>query len=323
MRARQHLPAINPVAAINPGTGLPFDGKLVLRVFRTLCFDNDPAVPWDHEYPLAKTALSPALKEQRLKWAKKVIAMALTVGWWFRHMVSFDPCHTIVPGTAKKTFDVQQASYGKQRRWLSKDAKLSSRNLRAAPYATKQTNAEDTKIHFIVGVARGKVFVRVMEDGWVPNGEGMAKFIKMLPAILSKVADAAGALPRVLVTDRGSCFHHGATGHLVKAYEKAVTDEGFRTFAGDDASWQPADIPDVLVHETVVAWLRTYLRKHPCKQPGSSVAAREKFVELANDFVKHANKNLEVEALCMPMPKRLQELMENKGERLSTEGGSA
>ena len=78
MRARQHLPAINPVAAINPGTGLPFDGKLVLRVSRTLCFDNDPAVPWDHEYPLAKTALSPALKEQRLKWAKKVIAMELT-----------------------------------------------------------------------------------------------------------------------------------------------------------------------------------------------------------------------------------------------------
>ena len=66
----------------------------------------------------------------------------------------------------------------------------------------------------------------VMEDGWAPTGDGMAKFVKMLPAILSKVADAAGALPRVLVTDRGSCFYHGATGHLVKAYQKAVTDEG-------------------------------------------------------------------------------------------------
>ena len=65
-----------------------------------------------------------------------------------------------------------------------------------------------------------------MEDGWAPTGDGMAKFVKMLPAILSKVADAAGALPRVLVTDRGSWFYHGATVHLAKAYQKAVTDEG-------------------------------------------------------------------------------------------------
>ena len=305
-----------PVAAVNPDTGLPFDGKLVLRVFRTLCFDSDPAVPWDQDYPLAKTALSPELKEWRLKWAKTVLAMAHAAGWWRRHAVSFDPCHTIVPGTAKKAFDIQQASYGKGRRWISKDSKQSSRNLRAAPYATKQTNASDTKIHFIVGVARGKVFVRVMEDGWAPNGAGMARFVTMLPAILSKVADAAGALPRVLVTDRGSCFYHGATGHLVKAYQAAVDEEGFRSFAGDDGSWQPPDIPDVLVHETVVAWFRNYLRKHPWKLPGNPTAARAKFAEVAKDFVKHANKNYEVEALCESMPKRLQDLVDKKGERL-------
>ena len=91
---------------------------------------------------------------------------------------------------------------------------------------------------------------------WAPTGDGMAKFVKMLPAILSKVADAAGALPRVLATDRGSCFYHGATGHLVKAYAKAVTHEGFHTLTGDDASSPPPDIPDVLVHETVVAWFQ-------------------------------------------------------------------
>ena len=70
------------------------------------------------------------------------------------------------------------------------------------------------------------------------------------------------------------------------------------------------------MHETVVAWFRNYLRKHPWKRPGSSVAAREKFVGLANDFVKHTNKTLEVEALRKAMPKRLQEFVENKGERL-------
>ena len=37
---------------------------------------------------------------------------------------------------------------------------------------------------------------------------------------------------------------------------------------------------------------------------------------MANDFAKHANKDFEVKALCRAMPKRLQELVENKGERL-------
>ena len=39
-------------------------------------------------------------------------------------------------------------------------------------------------------------------------------------------------------------------------------------------------------------------------------------MELANDFVKHANKELEVEALCKAMPNRLQELVKNRGEKL-------
>ena len=105
-----------PVAAVNLETGLPYDGKLGFRVSRTLCFDSDPAVPWDHEYPLAETALPPALKEKRLKRAKKVLAMQPAAGWRFGHVVSFDPCRAMVPGTVEKAFDVQQASYGRRRR---------------------------------------------------------------------------------------------------------------------------------------------------------------------------------------------------------------
>ena len=142
--------------------------------------------------------------------------------------------------------------------------------------------------------------------------------LHLLPGILSKVADAAGALPRVLVTDRGSCFYHGATGHLVKAYQDAVGEQGFRSFAGDDGAWQPPDIPDVLVHETVAAWFRKYLSKHPWKLPGNPTAARAKFVELAKNFAKHANKNYDVDALCKAMPQRLQHLADKKGEGLET-----
>ena len=37
----------------------------------------------------------------------------------------------------------------------------------------------------------------------------------------------------------------------------------FRPFAGPEAGWQPADIPDVLVHETVAGWLKNWGRKNP------------------------------------------------------------
>ena len=37
------------------------------------------------------------------------------------------------------------------------------------------------------------------------------------------------------------------------AYKEALLENGFTPFAGDEGKWQPPDIPDVLLHETVVA----------------------------------------------------------------------
>ena len=38
--------ARTPVASLNPRTGAPFTDKYILQVFRTLCYDKDPANPW-------------------------------------------------------------------------------------------------------------------------------------------------------------------------------------------------------------------------------------------------------------------------------------
>ena len=53
---------------------------------------------------------------------------------------------------------------------------------------------------------------------------------------------------------------------FVVAYKEVLCENGFDTFVGDEAKWQPLDIPDVLIHETVVAWVRSFFRKHPFKQ---------------------------------------------------------
>ena len=65
-----------------------------------------------------------------------------------------------------------------------------------------------------------------------------------------------------------------------------------------------------------MAWFRNHLRKHPWKLPGNANAHRERFGELAKDFVKNANKEYDVEGLCRAMPSRLQKLAGTKGERL-------
>ena len=311
-----------PKAAFNPQTGEPFCERLILRVFRTLCFDVDADHPWDHDHPYSRNALSPEHQEERLAWAKELIKVGKQLGhgpgWWRRHVVWFDPCHTVLPGSAKKAFDVRQASYGKAKRWVSANAKGSSRNLRAKPYALQQTSWGDQKVYYFIGLARATVFVEVMPDGWQPNGDGTAEFVKKLPEVLARVVDAGDAFPRVVMTDRGPGFYQGSTGHIVNKYNEALEEEGFRPFAGVDASSQPPDVPDVLVHETVASWLRVFLRKRPFKKPGSMVAQRKDFVATLADFVAEANEKNDVASLCESFPARLQKLVKKKGDRLGS-----
>ena len=84
--------------------------------------------------------------------------------------------------------------------------------------------------------------------------------------------------------------------------------------ASQPASQRPR--PDVLLHETVVSWLRTFLRKRPYKPPGNMVAQREDFVAALEDFVAHANEKHKVASLCESFPARLERLVKKKGERL-------
>ena len=72
----------------------------------------------------------------------------------------------------------------------------------------------------------------------------------------------------------------------------------------------------MLLHETVAAWLRKFLRKRPYKQPGNMVAQRKDFVAALEDFAAHANEEYEVANLCEAYPARLAKVVAQKGDRL-------
>lgn len=86
--------------------------------------------------------------------------------------------------------------------------------------------------------------------------------------------------------------------------------------AGDEAQWQPPDMPDVLLHETVAAWVRAFFRKRPFKLVPKVQKNYELFGKLLKKCEAHINKNYDVAALSKSFPRRIDALLASKGDRL-------
>ena len=88
---------------------------------------------------------------------------------------------------------------------------------------------------------------------------------------------------------------------------------GFRPFAGDFAAEQPPDIPDVLLHETAISWVK--LRESKTKPQRPWEESREAFTVRMRGIAQEVNKHCDVEGLCKGFVKRLKQVVELKGGR--------
>ena len=159
-----------PAASRNPETGEPYTKKYIMDVFKTLCHDGDPTDPWGHMVPYQKTALAPDIILARHAWGRKMKSLAHPGAWYFRNVIWADPCSTIIPGGPRTAFQQGVARKGKAKRWMAKSSRQYSRNLRAAPYATKQKQHGDGKLWWFVVLARGVVKLHIMDDTWEQTG---------------------------------------------------------------------------------------------------------------------------------------------------------
>ena len=164
--------AHGPKATLNPGTNGPCSAKVILDVFKTRCYDDDPDKPWSHLPPSHRTALSPELKVSREEWAETMLSKGHQSRWYLNHCDWLDPCSTIVPGSKKTAFDHQQANFGKRKRWMSSGSKHASRNMRPSPYAGKQAHWGDKRVWWFIVFAKGRVHLEIMPD--VGGGMGRA-----------------------------------------------------------------------------------------------------------------------------------------------------
>ncbi len=88
---------------------------------------------------------------------------------------------------------------------------------------------------------------------------------------------------------------------------------GFRPFAGDFAAEQPPDIPDVLLHETAILWVK--LRESKTKPQRPWEESREAFTVRMRGIAQEVNAHCDVEGFCKGFVKRLKQVVELKGGR--------
>jgi hypothetical protein len=246
------MKATCPAATLNPETGEHFTDKVILQVFKTRCYDKDPESPWQCLPSKCKTALTPELKAHRATWGETMLGMNHHRGWYYRHVVWMDPCHTIIPGRPKTEFDQKMAGYGKSSRWMSGDARDDSRNLRSGPYTNKTLQWGDKRVWWYIFLTQGKVHVEVLPEGW-SQWDGQAVVVAMLPGIFKKMLGRDATYPDHVFTDRGPGYYHPSSGTINAEYLASLAEKGITPWAGEHSKWQPPDLPDV-VAATCLTW---------------------------------------------------------------------
>ena len=302
-----------PKSTMNQETGEPFCAKTLRKVMSEDCYDVGPAKPWRFQTKLQKVFLPEEVKAQRCRMAEVLLSHGHDAAWWYRNVVWFDPCSSILPGSMLQWLRMRQAAVG-DKAWLSDDAKEYSRNLRGSKYAKTQRTWAGYRVNWFVVLARGKIHVEVMPAYWPLDSSGVATFVERLPRILRCMLGCRARLPSIVFTDRGTGMYspHGA---VTQFYDEALTATGFSLYWGADASVQAPDMPDVLLHETAVAMFRNRLRREkPVVLPW--LETQEQWAARAEKVVEWMNANCNLVGLCRKFPERLHELLGRGGDRL-------
>ena len=162
--------------------------------------------------------------------------------------------------------------------------------------------------------ARGKLHVEVLGEGFPgENARGVAELVPKVRNAVN-VRFPGEDQPDTLMVDRGNAFWASNTGMITGAFKTAVQESDFKTFYGDEGWRQPGKLADVLLHETVVAWIRKKEETSRITTPWTETVAQ--FTTRLKTIVQGINTTHDVEGLCRQLPRRLEKLVDGDGERL-------
>jgi len=153
-RVRARLPDIT----INRETGKPISKYSMQQIYTTKCYDESEDDPWVYLSCVSQDTLPSETEPLRVK-ACEWILKNTTETSWYQH-VAFDPNYTLIATTLAKQEELQIAAMGSSR-WMSKESKRVSINMRAPATARTQSSNNSVTVHWTPVFARGcvKIFV--------------------------------------------------------------------------------------------------------------------------------------------------------------------
>ena len=298
---------------MNPETKKPVDKKRVYDIFREECYDDGAEEPWSHRRRLSKTALPDKLMEKRLDWQRYMVGLGHTAEWYYKNVIWFDLCNSIIPKTEQKATEMALAHKPKSG-WISPGCQEFSRNLQGNKIHLKQNSSGTYKVWWMPVLVRGKLHVECFGADYPGEcAEGAQIAAEKLRPILS-IRFPNETKPKVVMTDKGKGFYDGWTSQMNPEYKTGLRKAGLRALMGEDNKIQPGQLQDLMLHETAVSWLRQKLMTNGPAKPWEET--REEYRARLQESCREINAEHDVEGLSREFPDRLQELREREGDRL-------
>ena len=182
--------------------------------------------------------------------------------------------------------------------------------------ALKQNSWDSMRVWWAPVLTRGKLHVEIFDDQF--SGEtpaGAAVLVQKVRAALNTRFQGGARQPKIVFVDRGKGFYTPATGKITGQFQAALQDNGLTSFMGENASKQPGNLQELMLHETAVSWLRVRLAESVPRQPW--LETRDAFSTRLKRCCEKVNRDLDVEGLCRSFPKRIAKLRERRGDRLA------
>ena len=297
----------------NPETQKTVDKKRVYDVFRKSCHDEGADEPWKHRRRLTKTALPEEVIEKRLKWHGYMEKLHHSSDWYYKNLIWFDLCNSILPRSEKKAAEQALARKG-GKSWISEGCQQYSRNLGGKKECLKQKSWDTIRVWWMPVLTRGKLHLEVFLGEFASeNAEGAKQAAERLRPILN-IRFPNETQPKIVMTDRGKGFYNPFGGKITREYKAGLESAGLKPFMGDDASEQPGTMGDLMLHETAVAWVRLKIGRSTPAQPW--LETPEQFKARMQQICREVNAEYEVENLCRELPSRLKDLKDGDGDKL-------
>ena len=164
-------------------------------------------------------------------------------------------------------------------------------------------------------LARGRLHIVLLGENF--PGEkpaGAAILVAKVRAALNVRFQGSDA-PSILFVDKGRGFYNCRWSTITPEFKAALAEHELTVYYGDDASVQPGNLQEVMLHETAVAWIRP--REAITKPSRAWEETADEFGARLSGICEDINQHCDVAGLCRKLPERAQAVADAEGGRIS------